>query len=149
MKTPPVVQNSPSHPLPQQLVTSKILVWAAVNSEETEVSWAHFYSFHYQQERIFLPQSRKLFPALILCNESKECVWVHGESLCVSVCVCRGGVVDCNEEGQYVFTFGWQDWYWKTHGQWHLMKANGMKTVKGISFHASTTIPIISWTSTK
>ena len=78
------------------------------------------------------------------------------QSMCVSpwgvrvcVCVCWGGVADCNEEGQYLFTFGWQDWYLKTHGQWHLMKANGMKIVKGISFHASATVPIISWTSTK
>ena len=44
------------------------------------------------------------------------CVHPWGVSVCV--CVCWGeGFADCNEEGQYVFTFGWQDWYLKTHGQ--------------------------------
>ena len=113
------------------------------------ISWAHFYSFHYQQERIFLPQSRKLFPGLMKAKYVCESMGSLCVCVCVCVCVCWGGVADCNEEGRYVFTFGWQDWYLKTHGQWHLMKANGMKIVKGISFHASATVPIISWTSTK
>ena len=48
------------------------------------ISWAHFYSFHYQQERIFLPQSRKLFPGLMKAKYVCESMG----SLCVCVCVC-------------------------------------------------------------